>query len=71
MGAPFMVVFPGVGESALRGQIERLPLRDGAQLLHHSEQIPADPFLYDLSVLDAVDGYTHPSGPFVGRLQAH
>ena len=46
-------------------------LRDGAQLLHHPEQIPADPFLYDLSVLDAVDGYTHPSGPFVGRRQAH
>ena len=46
-------------------------LSDDAQLLDHSKKIPADPFLYDFSVLDPVDGYTHPSGAFVSRLEAH
>ena len=46
-------------------------LRDSAQLLHHPEQIPADPLLYDFAFLYAVDDDAHPNRPFIGWLQGH
>jgi hypothetical protein len=43
-------------------------LRNPAQLLHHPEQIPADPFLYNFAFLYTVDDNTHPTRLPVGWL---
>ena len=54
----------GIGES----QTSFRSLRDAAQLLHHPEQIPADPLLYNFVFLYAVDDNTHPTRLPVGWL---
>jgi hypothetical protein len=43
-------------------------LRNAAQLLHHPEQIPADPLLYNFAFFYAVDDNTHPTRLPVGWL---
>lgn len=64
MGGPFTVEFRGVGKL---GENFR-SLRDGAQLLHHPERIPANPFLYDFAIVYTIDDDAHPTRPFVGWL---